>query len=113
MKHTFKRYKFLFILFPVAILFAVSGIVMWLWNMLLPEIIGVKAVTFWQAMGILVLSKILFGGFHGKSCKHKRRFEEMKHHNRLAAMSDEEKEKLRAEWKKRCSGNFFRKNENL
>jgi hypothetical protein len=41
-----------------------------LWNCLLPEILGVKSITFWQAMGILILSKILFGGFHfGKGMK--------------------------------------------
>eukprot|EP01031_Cornospumella_fuschlensis_P021719 gene21719-26617_t len=34
---------------------------MMLWNNLLPEILGVRSITFWQAMGIFILSKILFG----------------------------------------------------
>jgi hypothetical protein len=45
---------------------AVFGfIVMSLWNSLLPEIFGLPAIGFWQALGLLVLSKILFGGFRG------------------------------------------------
>jgi hypothetical protein len=40
--------------------------VMWLWNRLMPEIFGLHAIGFWQALGLVVLSKILFGGFHGR-----------------------------------------------
>jgi hypothetical protein len=46
-----------------AVIFVVLGLlVMTLWNALLPAILGVKAIGFWQALGILVLSRILFGG---------------------------------------------------
>jgi hypothetical protein len=41
-----------------------SFIVMSLWNGLMPPLFGLRTIGFWQAMGILVLSKILFG-FHG------------------------------------------------
>lgn len=34
-----------------------------LWNWLMPDLFGWHMITFWQALGILVLSKILFGGF--------------------------------------------------
>ena len=37
-----------------------------LWNWLMPGLFGWHLVTFWQALGILVLSKILFGGFRGR-----------------------------------------------
>lgn len=37
-------------------------ILMWLWNWLMPAIFTLKLITFWQAAGILVLSKILFSG---------------------------------------------------
>ena len=37
---------------------------MWLWNAILPPLLGVKMLTsFWQALGLLVLSRILFGSF--------------------------------------------------
>lgn len=62
------RRKWIFIV-PAAIvgmtLFAALGgqIVRLLWNALLPELFGVPAVTFWQALGLLILCRILFGGF--------------------------------------------------
>ena len=46
--------------------FVFSGVVMLLWNNILPSVLHVGAITFWQAMGILVLSKLLFGGMRGR-----------------------------------------------
>jgi len=40
-------------------------VVMQLWNWLMPALFGLKLITYWQALGLLVLSKILFGGFRG------------------------------------------------
>jgi len=41
-------------------------LVMSLWNWLAPAVFGARTINFWQALGILVLSKILFGGFRGR-----------------------------------------------
>ena len=38
-------------------------VVMGLWNWLAPAIFGGRTIDFWQALGIIILSKILFGGF--------------------------------------------------
>lgn len=43
-----------------------SFVVMSLWNWLMPALFGWHVVTFWQALGLLVLSKLLFGGFRGR-----------------------------------------------
>jgi len=43
---------------------------MHLWNWLVPDIFGWSVITYWQAAGLLVLSKILFGGFGGKNKCH-------------------------------------------
>ncbi len=56
-------------------------IIMWLWNWLMPDLFGLTTITYWQAMGICLLSKILFGGFGGgsgssKSSSKKRRFDD-------------------------------------
>jgi len=57
-----RPYKFVFIpIGAAAILSLISFIVMQLWNNLLPGILHVSAITFWQAMGIFILCKILFG----------------------------------------------------
>ncbi|MBN1615625.1 MAG: hypothetical protein JW950_14275 [Deltaproteobacteria bacterium] len=37
--------------------------VMWLWNWLMPEIFGLKQISYWQAFGLLFLGRLLFGGF--------------------------------------------------
>lgn len=52
--------------FAFGVLSLVSYIVMQLWNCLLPDILHVGAVTFWQAMGIFILCKILFGFGKGR-----------------------------------------------
>jgi hypothetical protein len=50
----------------VLVLIAVFGmLVMLLWNWLLPVIAGLPAITFLQAVGLLALSRILFGGLGG------------------------------------------------
>ena len=47
-----------------ALFIAIGGwIVMRLWNWLLPPLFGLSMITFWQALGLLALSRILFGGF--------------------------------------------------
>ena len=53
---------------------AFSALVMCLWNWLMPAIFGLTAICFWQALGLLVLAKLLFGGFghhHGWGMKHR------------------------------------------
>ena len=46
--------------------FIVGEIVRRLWNWLLPPLFGLPAITFWQALGLLVLCRMLFGGFGGR-----------------------------------------------
>ncbi|MFD2566158.1 hypothetical protein [Pseudotenacibaculum haliotis] len=56
----------LFIIIIVSLLFVLFGyVIMYLWNWLMPAIFGLTTITFWQAIGICLLSKILFGGFAG------------------------------------------------
>ena len=63
-----KRHWFLkglkFAFFAVLFLTVATFVVMRLWNWLVPAVFGWHLINFWQALGILVLSKILFGGFH-------------------------------------------------
>jgi Ca2+/H+ antiporter, TMEM165/GDT1 family len=94
------------IFIPIAIaagIFLFGFVVMSLWNCLLPGIIGVGSITFWQALGILVLAKILFGGFHGGP-GHSRWHLSHHHdwHRKWSNMTPEERAKMKAEWKGRC-----------
>jgi len=70
----------------VLLAFVFGYVVMWLWNWLMPGLFGLKAITYWQAWGLIVLAKIFFSGGHGsgyhghhgyghgRHWKHKHRF---------------------------------------
>lgn len=45
-------------------------VIMWLWNWLMPMIFGLAQVNYWQAVGIFILAKILFGFGGGSSSDH-------------------------------------------
>ena len=64
--------KGIMVLFWIAGLAALSAIVMVLWNLLIPSIFGLVAINFWQALGLFVLARILFGGFGFGRRGHKR-----------------------------------------
>jgi hypothetical protein len=55
------------ILFGIIFIVVISTLVFILWNWLMPVIFGLPAITIFQAFGLLLLSKILFMGFHKKS----------------------------------------------
>lgn len=104
MKHRSKAQKLLFIIpMVIAVILLLGLVVMGLWNAILPQVIGVSAISFWQALGILLLSKILFGGF-GKGGGFGRRRMEWKRRmqEKWEGMNPEERERFKAEWKNRC-----------
>lgn len=77
----------------MAVFMAIGGeVVLLLWNWLLPALFGWPQITFWQALGMLALCRILFGGFgmHGCRSNVRRRMDE--HWER---MTPEEREKIR------------------
>ena len=88
---------------PLAILFVAvfSFFVMRLWNWLMPAVFGLHMITYWQAVGILILSKILFGGFRGgrsgPDWRWRRRMMERWEH-----MTPEERAKFRESMRGRC-----------
>jgi hypothetical protein len=57
-----------------AIALLLGYVVVWLWNWLMPELFGFKVITFWQAVVLVILARIIFGGFkhsHGDSPRDK------------------------------------------
>ncbi|MBZ5584106.1 MAG: hypothetical protein LAQ30_18210 [Acidobacteriia bacterium] len=78
-----------------ALLFIFIGgeVVRLLWNWLLPPLFDWRQITFWQALGLLALCRILFGGFGGHGSPRsgiRRRMAE-----RREQMTPEERERLR------------------
>ena len=58
-----RRFRFLFFLIPIAFLSLGSLAVMGLWNWLMPALFSVGTVTFWQAAALLILGRLLLGGY--------------------------------------------------
>ena len=108
------RWTHLLWIAPLAILgmvlftFIGGEIVMRLWNWLLPPLFGWRALTFWQALGMLVLCRILFGGLglHGSGRSNVRRRIGERVAGRMAErmehMSPEERERFSQRVRGRC-----------
>ncbi len=58
-----KKLKFLMPVGFLLLIAAVGAVVMLLWNWLMPALFGLVTISFWQALGIFILARILFGGF--------------------------------------------------
>ncbi|MBV8255693.1 MAG: hypothetical protein JO154_24075 [Chitinophaga sp.] len=97
---------FLMICCGIAFVAVVIFLTMILWNWLIPEIFHGPTITYWQAFGLLLLGKLLFGWHNnGKGFKRsgggdwKERIK-----NKMAHLSPEEQEHLREKFRNRCGG---------
>jgi hypothetical protein len=100
-----RKPKNLIFIIPLAILgmalviFIGGEIVLHLWNWLLPSLFGWRQITFWQAVGLLTLCRILFGGVSGRGfhrSNYRRRMAERCEH-----MTPEERERFRQRMRER------------
>lgn len=71
-----------------------GGVVMLLWNWLAPALFGLRLITFWQALGLLALCRILFGGFGLGGGSH-RSNSKWRMGERCKPMTPEERERIR------------------
>ena len=95
----------LFLLFIFAVLVPLGFIITALWNNILAVIFPIALINFWQALGIFLLSRILFGGFPGKPGwagrgHNRREMEEMR--KKWFNMSPEERQNFKQNWRERC-----------
>lgn len=72
-----------------------SYLVMHLWNWILPASAGWNPISYWQAMGLLVLSKILFSGWGNGKSKWKQSQWKSKMKEKWNNMSEDEREKFK------------------
>ncbi len=90
-----------------AVLFALvfGFLVKWLWNFLMPGLFGLKQITYWQAFGMVILAKLLFGAFgsdhHGYRVRHSHPFR--KWHDRFQRLEDEPWNRRSRHW------NYYKK----
>lgn len=114
MKRFWLRRGLRFFTFALLFISLVGLAVMSLWNALLPAILGVSAINFWQAVGLLALSRLLFGGFRGPwgrpgfgsgDGQWKQKMTE-----RWKTLTPEQREKMRQKWGNRCGERGRRNN---
>jgi hypothetical protein len=95
-----------FIVMGAAFVIVIGFVVMYLWNWLVPALFAGPVITFWQALGLLLLCKLLFGfpkKHHegGWAAKKRRWREQMK--DKMEHLTPEEKEKMKDHFN-RCMG---------
>lgn len=100
-----------FLAFTIALGLVAGFIVMSLWNWLVPALFAGPALTFWQALGLLVLGRLLFGGFGGRGwrggyggLRHAAWRERMA--DRWQQMTPEQRIQFRQQWRGRCGGRW-------
>ena len=88
-----------FVLMAIIGVLVFGNIVMWLWNALMPVIFHLPIISFAQALGLLVLSKILFSSFRGGGPG---RFRGGRLRQKWMDMTPEEREKFKAKLENYC-----------
>lgn len=107
MKTYWIKKALMIVTFGAAAILGFGYLVMSLWNFVLPAVLGVKTISFIQALAILLLSKILFGGFGSRGGRWPGRSawkDKMMQH--WGKMSPEDREKFKAEWKHKCGNRW-------
>jgi hypothetical protein len=78
-------------------------VTMYLWNWLVPELFNGPVISFWQTIGLLVLSKILFSGF-GKGGSHHRGPWKPYWKEKWNQLSPEDRERIKQKMKDKWCG---------
>src|SRR5438874_7974216 len=100
----YRKKRKIFFLLPVIFIAAIllfRFIVMLLWNYIFPSALHTEKITYWQAVGLLVLCRILFFGFRRRDNRPHMFRGGPSWRRKWMNMSDEERAKFREEWKKR------------
>lgn len=108
-RHIYRRRFRMFPLIALAAALVLGAVVRWLWNAILPALLNVNPISYWHAVGLLVLCRILFGNFGGRpggfggppggfGDPMVRRAWREKWRN----MSDEDRKKFKQEMRNRC-----------
>lgn len=95
MKTVFRKRWYLFVPLIIAGFAAFGFLTMHLWNWLMPGIFHLPEITFWQTVGLMLLSRLILGGFGGHGRGHRSRHCRSKMHEKWEMMTPEE----RAEFK--------------
>jgi hypothetical protein len=85
----------------IAVVTLLALAVMLLWNSLVPVLFRGPPLEYWQALGLLLLSRILFGGLRPRGGWHGHWRQRM-WRERWESMTPEERARLREQFGRRC-----------
>jgi hypothetical protein len=88
-------------LLVIVVMAALGVVVMLLWNSLVPPLFHGPPLQYWQAVGLLILSRILFGGLSGRGGRH-RHWRQRMWRERWEEMTPEERARLRERYMSHC-----------
>jgi hypothetical protein len=105
-----RKFKLLFVPVIIILFFGVAALVQYLWNTILPVALHAGALTYWQAAGVLLLSRILFGRFHfgSRAGRHDMGGAPSQLREKWMSMNDDERAKFKEEFRERCKGRWRR-----
>ena len=92
------------ILLCILAVLAVGTVIMFLWNWLVPPLFNGPEIGFWQALGLFILAKLIFG-FGGGRCRKGGPYAwKHRYYEKLASMTPEERERFKEKMKEKwCS----------
>jgi hypothetical protein len=95
-----------FAIFFIAAVLGAGWLVMIFWNAVLPTAAHFGALTYWQAVQLLLLCRLLFGGFGGGWQRKKQEWQDRKNawREKMMTMTPEERADFKAQWRKRGQG---------
>lgn len=92
----------MYLMFILAKTFVLGGVVRLLWNFVLPPLTGLKEISYWQALALYLLCRILLGGgFFNPSAGYGGGWKGKSWRGKWMQMTPEEREKFQEEWRKR------------
>lgn len=95
MKTVFRRRWYFFIPLILIAFVAFGFFTMHLWNWLMPVLFHLPEITFWQTIGLMILSRLVIGGFGGHGRGHGHHHCRRNMHEKWENMTPEEREKFR------------------
>ncbi|WP_139924591.1 hypothetical protein [Hymenobacter sp. DG01] len=102
-----------FIVFAALFIAAAGYLTMSLWNWLVPTLFQGPFISFWQTLGLLLLTRILFGGWgrggRGAAWTRRRKLWKQKMESRMAGLTPEEQEKFRQKMQGVCGPAWMRR----
>jgi len=102
-----RKIQFPFFIGKIVMLSVGGLVVMLLWNSVVTDLVTIKSISYLQSVGLLLLTRILTGGFGPErgGFRGRNRFGGPPRHiiEKWKTMSPEERQKFKEEWRARCS----------